>query len=91
MSAKHQAAITKFMHLLKEWDKGSVNVRRKILTDFVAQHKNKTGTQIEEEMAHSASLFLARISSWIRISYMLGTCLTEQLEVIKIFLNASSR
>ncbi len=68
MSAKQQAAITKFMHLLREWDKGSTNVRRKILTDFIAQHKNKTGTEIEEEMAHSASLFLTRITSWLRIS-----------------------
>lgn len=90
MSAKQQAAITKFMHLLKEWDKGSINERRKILVEFLEQHRNKTGTEIEEEMAHSASLFLARITSWLRISYMLGTCLSEQLEVVKIFLNASS-
>ena len=70
MSAKQQAAITKFMHLLKEWDKGSINVRRKILVEFLEQHRNKTGTEIEEEMAHSASLFLARITSWLRISLM---------------------
>jgi hypothetical protein len=70
MSAKQQAAITKFMHLLREWDKGSTNVRRKILVEFIAQHKNKTGTEIEEEMAHSASLFLTRITSWLRISYV---------------------
>lgn len=68
MSAKQQAAITKCMHLLKEWDKGSVNTRRKILTDFIVQHQNKTGTEIEEELAHSASLFLTRITSWLRLS-----------------------
>jgi hypothetical protein len=68
MSAKQQAAITKFMHLLKEWDKGSVNIRRKILKDFISHHKNKTGTEIEEELAHSASLFLTRITAWLRLS-----------------------
>ena len=68
MSAKQQAAITKFMHLLKEWDKGSVSIRRKILNDFISHHKNKTGTEIEEELAHSASLFLTRITAWLRLS-----------------------
>lgn len=58
MSAKQQAAISKLMHLLKEWDKGSTNVRRKILIDFIVQHQNKTGTALEEEFAHAASLFL---------------------------------
>jgi hypothetical protein len=43
-------------------------VRRNILNDFILQHQNKTGTEIEEEMAHSASLFLTRITSWLRLS-----------------------
>lgn len=68
MSAKQQTAINKFMYLLKEWDKGSVNIRRKILRDFIIQHQNKTGTELEEELAHSASLFFTRITSWLRLS-----------------------
>ncbi len=90
MTAKELVARSKFMHLLAEWDKGSVATRRQILRDFVAHNQNKTGTEIEEMLAHSASLFLARITSWLRLSYMLGTCLTEQLEAIRIFLDASS-
>lgn len=89
MSAKQQAAINKFMHILREWDKGSTPVRRKILSDFITQNQNKTGTDLEEELAHTASLFFTRVTSWLRLTYMLGTCLTEQLEVIRIFLNAS--
>lgn len=69
MSAKQQAAITKFMYLLREWDKGSINVRRKILIDFIQQHQNITGTELEEELAHAASLFLTRITSWLRLTY----------------------
>lgn len=91
MSAKQQAAISSLMHLLKEWDKGSVSLRRDILNDFISQHKNTTGTEIEEEFAHSASLFFTRITSWLRLTYMVGTCLSEQLKAIKIFLNTSSR
>lgn len=90
MSAKQKIGATKFTNILAQWDKGSIPVRRKILRDFIAQHQNKTGTEIEEEMAHSASLFLTRITSWLRLTYMLGTCLPEQLEALKIFLNASS-
>ena len=90
MTAKELVARSKFMHLLAEWDKGSVTTRRQILTDFVAHNQNKTGTEIEEMLAHSASLFLTRITSWLRLSYMIGTCLTEQLEAIRIFLEASS-
>ena len=89
MSAKQQAAINKFMHILREWDKGSTPVRRRILSDFIAQNQSKTGTDLEEELAHTASLFFTRVTSWLRLTYMLGTCLTEQLQVIRIFLNAS--
>lgn len=90
MTAKELVARSKFMHLLSQWDKGSVNTRRQILRDFVFHNQNKTGTEIEEMLAHSASLFLTRITSWLRLSYMIGTCLTEQLEAIRIFLDASS-
>lgn len=68
MSSKQQTAVTKLMHLLKEWDKGSTNVRRKILKEFIAQHQNKTGTELEEELAHSASLFFTRITAWLRLT-----------------------
>jgi hypothetical protein len=68
MSAKQLAARSKFMHLLAQWDKGSVNIRKKILIDFIAQNQNKTGTDLEEMLAHSASLFLTRITSWLRLS-----------------------
>jgi hypothetical protein len=91
MSAKQQAAINKVMHLLREWDKGSTPVRRKILVQFIKQNQNKTGTDLEEELAHTASLLFTRITAWLRLTYMTGNCLAEQLEAIKIFLNASSR
>jgi hypothetical protein len=68
MSAKQQAAINRFMHILKEWDKGSIPVRKKILVEFIKQNQNKTGTDLEEELAHTASLFFTRITSWLRLT-----------------------
>ena len=89
MSAKELAARSKFMQLLSQWDRGSTQTRRQILLDFVYHNQNKTGTEIEEMLANSASLFLARITAWLRLTYMIGTCIAEQLEVLKIFLGAS--
>ncbi|XP_052258439.1 armadillo-like helical domain containing protein 1 [Dreissena polymorpha] len=90
MSAKQQTAISKVMTLLQEWDKGSKSMRRKILVDFIAQNQNKTGPELEQEFAQAASLFLTRLTAWLRLTYMIGTSLTEQLQAIAIFLSASS-
>lgn len=78
------------MGLLQEWDKGSKVVRQKILQDFVAQNQHKTGPELEQEFAQAASLFLTRLTAWLRLTYMIGTCLNEQLRAISIFLSASS-
>lgn len=68
-SAKQQSAISKVMSLLQEWDKGSKTVRKKILDDFITQNQNKTGPELEEEFAQAASLFLARLTAWLRLTY----------------------
>lgn len=90
MSAKQQTAISKVMAVLQEWDKGSKVTRKKILQDFIAQNQNKTGPELEQEFAQAASLFLTRLTAWLRLTYMIGTCLNEQLRAISIFLSASS-
>lgn len=68
-SAKQQSAISKIMGLLQEWDKGSKVVRQKILQDFVAQNQHKTGPELEQEFAQAASLFLTRLTAWLRLTY----------------------
>ncbi|XP_021362451.1 uncharacterized protein C1orf228 homolog isoform X2 [Mizuhopecten yessoensis] len=89
-SAKQQSAISKVMNLLQEWDKGSKAVRGRILKDFISQNQNKTGPELEQEFAQAASLFLARLTAWLRLTYMIGTSLNDQLRAISIFLSASS-
>lgn len=89
-SAKQQTAISKITNLLQEWDRGSKPVRKTILQDFIAQNYNKTGPELEAEFAQAASLFLTRLTAWLRLTYMIGTCLNEQLKALQIFLSASS-
>lgn len=90
VSAKQQTAISKVMNLLAEWDKGSKSTRLKILQRFIEENRNKTGPELDSEFAEAASLFLTRLTAWLRLTYMIGTCLTEQLEAITIFVSATS-
>ncbi|XP_074642308.1 armadillo-like helical domain containing protein 1 [Tubulanus polymorphus] len=89
-SAKQQSAISNLLNLLQEWDKGNKAVRKNILLDFISQNVNKTGPELEQEFAEAASLFLTRLTASLRLTYMIGTCLNEQLQAITIFLSASS-
>lgn len=61
-----QAAVTR---LLQTWDRGSKSTRAKMLQDFVCENTNKTGPELELEFAHAASLFLTRLTAWLRLTY----------------------
>lgn len=89
-SSKHSTSVSKLMSLLEEWDCGTKSIRRKLLQDFISQNHNKTAPELDAEFADAASLFLARISAWLRLTYMIGTCVYEQLQALQIFLSASS-
>ncbi|XP_077981110.1 armadillo-like helical domain containing protein 1 [Glandiceps talaboti] len=89
-SAKQATAVSKAMSVLQEWDKGSKTTRKQILLNFVTQNYSKTAPELEAEFAQAASLFLARLSAWLRLTYMVGTCLNLQLQAITIFISASS-
>ncbi|VDK40674.1 unnamed protein product [Taenia asiatica] len=76
--------------LLREWDRAPRERRRQLLQNFIDQHWGRSGPELELELAQMASLFLARICVWVKLTYMSGTCLTEQLQVLYIFLSAAS-
>jgi hypothetical protein len=59
--------------LLHQWDHGNKQVRARILQDFILTNQNKTGPEIENEFAQSASLFLTRITAWLRMTYPQST------------------
>ncbi|KAI8773492.1 armadillo helical domain containing protein 1, partial [Biomphalaria glabrata] len=90
MGSKQQTSISRVLGILSEWDKGTKQLRKKILEQFIIQNQNKTGPELEEEFVQAASLFLTRLTAWLRLTYMTGVCLNELLQAVAIFLSASS-
>uniref|UniRef100_A0A3P8S656 Armadillo like helical domain containing 1 n=1 Tax=Amphiprion percula TaxID=161767 RepID=A0A3P8S656_AMPPE len=79
----------KVLSLLREWDHGDRTVRSRMLNTFLTTNTGKTFYELEMEFAQVASLFLARLSTWMRL-YMFGTFLGLQLKAVGVFLSASS-
>jgi hypothetical protein len=59
------------LYLTRTWDQGNKSVRQRILQEFIKDNKNKTGPQLEKELNNGASLFLTRITAWLRLTYNL--------------------
>eukprot|EP00731_Ephydatia_muelleri_P017623 Em0010g721a len=69
---------------------GSTAVREIVLHEFLSQCTNATASDLEAYFGDCGSLFLARLTAWLRLTYMVGTCLDSQLKAISIFLSAAS-
>ncbi|KAJ8403225.1 hypothetical protein AAFF_G00354420 [Aldrovandia affinis] len=89
-TSKEQAAIRKVKAFLQEWDQGNSTVRSHMLNAFLRENVGKTCPELEMEFAQVASLFLARLTSWTKLTYMSGTCLGLKLKSVGVFLSASS-
>lgn len=64
-----QIEISKFMSFLQDWDRGTKAIRHQILNDFINTSKGKTSPELELQFAQGASLFLTRLTAWLRITY----------------------
>ncbi|NXT86355.1 ARMD1 protein, partial [Anhinga rufa] len=89
-SVKEQEAIRKLMVFLQEWDSAHKVARSCILDNFIKSNDGKTEPELELEFSQGASLFLARLTAWLRMTYMYSTCLNKLLKSIGIFLSAAS-
>ncbi|XP_068263224.1 armadillo-like helical domain containing protein 1 [Nyctibius grandis] len=89
-SVKEQEAIRKLMVFLQEWDSAHKVARSRILDNFIKSNDGKTEPELELEFSQGASLFLARLTAWLRMTYMYSTCLNKVLKSIGIFLSAAS-
>lgn len=69
-SCKQDSATYNMMCLLREWDRAPKEKRRRFLRDFIDQHWNRSGPELESELAQMASLFLARICVWIKLTWV---------------------
>ncbi|XP_069843492.1 armadillo-like helical domain containing protein 1 isoform X1 [Dipodomys merriami] len=89
-SIKEQAAISRLLSFLQEWDNAGKAARNNILKIFIESNQGKTAPELEQEFSQGASLFLVRLTTWLRITYMTGLCLEKILRSIGIFLSAVS-
>ncbi|XP_007531053.1 armadillo-like helical domain containing protein 1 isoform X3 [Erinaceus europaeus] len=89
-SIKEQAAISRLLSFLQDWDNAGKAARGVILNNFIEANQGKTAPELEQEFSQGASLFLVRLTTWLRLSYMTGSCLDKLLQSIGIFLSAVS-
>uniref|UniRef100_A0A8D2DCP2 Armadillo like helical domain containing 1 n=1 Tax=Sciurus vulgaris TaxID=55149 RepID=A0A8D2DCP2_SCIVU len=87
-SIKEQAAISRLLSFLQEWDNAGKVARNHILNNFIQTNQGKTSPELEQEFSQGASLFLVRLITCLRITYMTGSCLEKLLKSIGIFLSA---
>ncbi|XP_034079337.1 armadillo-like helical domain containing protein 1 isoform X1 [Gymnodraco acuticeps] len=87
---EEEANIGKVLTFLREWDRGDSRVRGRMLTAFLSRNPGRRLCDVELQLAQVSSLFLARITTWTRLTYMCGTFLGLQLKAIGIFLSASN-
>ncbi|KFO98569.1 Uncharacterized protein C1orf228, partial [Calypte anna] len=95
ISVREQEAIRKLVVFLQEWDSAQKVVRNHILDNFIRSNEGKTEPELELEFSQGASLFLARLTVWLRMTYLFpcytyNTCLNKLLKSIGIFLSAAS-
>ncbi|KAK2539785.1 hypothetical protein Q9233_001489 [Columba guinea] len=88
-SVNEQEAIRKLMVFLQEWDSAHKVARSQILDNFIKSNDKKTEPDLELEFSQGASLFLARLTVWLRMTYTYSTCLSKLLRSIGIFLSAA--
>ncbi|XP_032159628.1 armadillo-like helical domain containing protein 1 [Mustela erminea] len=89
-SIKEQAAISRLLSFLQDWDNAGKVARSHILDNFIKTNQGKTSPELEQEFSQGASLFLVRLTTWLRLIYMTGSCLDKLLQSIGIFLSAVS-
>ncbi|XP_037683345.1 armadillo-like helical domain containing protein 1 isoform X3 [Choloepus didactylus] len=89
-SIKEQAAISRLLSFLQDWDNAGKVTRSHILNNFIETNQGKTAPELEQEFSQGASLFLVRLTTWLRLTYMTGSCLIKLLKSIGIFLSSVS-
>ncbi|CAG5122779.1 unnamed protein product, partial [Candidula unifasciata] len=86
----YKTSVYRVADIIGKWDKGTTKVRKRLLQDFVVANQGKTGPEVEHYFAQAESLFLFRMTSWLRLTYMTGTCTHEILCAVAVFLSVSN-
>ena len=70
-SIKEQAAISRLLSFLQDWDNAGKVARSNILNNFIEANQGKTAPELEQEFSQGASWFLVRLTTWLRLTYPL--------------------
>uniref|UniRef100_A0A9L0R2I8 Armadillo like helical domain containing 1 n=1 Tax=Equus caballus TaxID=9796 RepID=A0A9L0R2I8_HORSE len=62
-SIKEQAAISRLLSFLQDWDNAGKVARSHILDSFIETNQGKTAPELEQEFSQGASLFLSIIGA----------------------------
>lgn len=68
-SIKEQAAISRLLSFLQDWDNAGKVARSHILDNFIENNQGKTASELEQEFSLGSSLFLVRLTTWLRLTY----------------------
>ncbi|GAA6067878.1 armadillo-like helical domain containing protein 1, partial [Tachysurus ichikawai] len=67
-SSRDKAASSRVLNFLCEWDRGNKSTRMRMLQKFLQENTGKTCPELELEFSQAASLFLTRITAWMRLT-----------------------
>lgn len=70
-SVKEQVAISRLLSFLQDWDNAGRVTRSHILDSFIETNQGRTAPELEQEFSQGASLFLVRLTTWLRLTYPL--------------------
>eukprot|EP00040_Diaphanoeca_grandis_P021967 m.117551 g.117551 ORF g.117551 m.117551 type:complete len:206 (+) comp28585_c0_seq1:145-762(+) len=74
----------------RTWDKATENTRRRILAAFLTKFQNATESELETALFNGASLFLTRLSAWLRLTYLLANSNVDvKIQAIHVFMKAA--
>ncbi|KXS17112.1 hypothetical protein M427DRAFT_30594 [Gonapodya prolifera JEL478] len=81
--------VADYTRIADKWDRGNRLSRESMLKEFVRTSVGKSADHLERDFAGAASLFLTRISAWLRLTYLLGNDLTTTIQSLSIFISST--
>ena len=76
--------LPEIIELLDLWDHATKSKRSDILKLFIKECKGKTSPELENKFSKAASLFLTRLTAWLRLTYLSSNAYIVLMCTIKL-------
>lgn len=88
----HESPAKLLKYILSKWDTGGTQKRLRILRDFIITYQTFTGPDIDKSFGNGTSLFLARLSTWMRMNYAADSAngIELVLRALRVLVGANS-